>query len=260
MFTLYAICAAVGGTVLLCQFALTVMGLMGGEGDFDGGDVHGDFHGGDFHGGDVHGGGFDGADAHGAADVHIDDGSGALAADHGSDAGSFAEADGGQIHHHGGDAHVHGARGETGSQLGFLRILTFRTITAGIAFFGLAGLASGASGLDAFTTLGIAGAAGVAALLGVHELMKALASLRSEGNVCVANARGEIGRVYLRIPENNAGTGKVTVNLQNRTVELRAVTQDEALPTGTAVVVVDVIDDDTVQVARLHEGGSIHNG
>ena len=54
MDTLFLIAAVVGGTILVCQFALTLLGLghdSGGLGHHMGGDFHGDAHvGGDFHG------------------------------------------------------------------------------------------------------------------------------------------------------------------------------------------------------------------
>jgi membrane protein implicated in regulation of membrane protease activity len=61
MGTLFLIAAVVGGTILVCQFALTLLGLGhdgGGLGHHMGGDFHGDAHvGGDshvFHAGDTH--------------------------------------------------------------------------------------------------------------------------------------------------------------------------------------------------------------
>ncbi|MGH7576808.1 MAG: hypothetical protein ACREM1_16995, partial [Longimicrobiales bacterium] len=55
--------------------------------------------------------------------------------------------------------------------------------------------------------------------------------------------------VYLPVPPRRQGTGKVQFTLQGRTVELGAIA-DEAvvLPTGAAVVVVSVVNGDTVEV------------
>jgi hypothetical protein len=53
----------------------------------------------------------------------------------------------------------------------------------------------------------------------------------------------------LPIPGKKGGIGKVTLNLQNRTVEYQAVTADKELPTGSKVVVVAVVSSDTVEVA-----------
>jgi hypothetical protein len=59
---------------------------------------------------------------------------------------------------------------------------------------------------------------------------------------------GKAGAVYLRIPANRSGSGKITLNLQNRTMEYQAVTAGEAIPTGANIVVVGVVGPDTVEV------------
>ena len=55
------------------------------------------------------------------------------------------------------------------------------------------------------------------------------------------HAVGQTGTVYLRVPGKGAGPGKVTLNLQNRTVELEAFTAADELPTGTPIRVVAVL-------------------
>src|SRR4051812_22037129 len=90
METTYLVCAILGGTLITCQFLLSLLGLGGDH------DVGHDAGGHDFGGHDV-----------------------------GHDAGH----DG----HH--DGHEHGSNW-------FLGWLTFRTLTAGTAFFGLVGLAA----------------------------------------------------------------------------------------------------------------------
>jgi hypothetical protein len=54
--------------------------------------------------------------------------------------------------------------------------------------------------------------------------------------------------VYLRVPAAKAGTGKVHLMLQNRTVEYQAVTVGAELPTGAPIRVVGVVNSDTVEV------------
>src|SRR5690348_4420159 len=53
METVYTVCAVVGGTILVCQVLMSLLGL-GGEHDFGGHDVGHDFHVGDSHVGDTH--------------------------------------------------------------------------------------------------------------------------------------------------------------------------------------------------------------
>jgi len=256
MFTVYAVCAAVGGTVLVCQFVLTVLGLIGdghdvADGGHDVGDVGHDV-------GDV---GHDVAVAdHDLGDVAHDVGdAGADVADVAADAAHGGAADAhADIHHHGADWHAHqpSAPAHTHGPSAFFKILTFRTIVAGIAFFGLAGLAGSASSLAGYATLLVALGAGLGAVYLVHEMMRALAKLRSEGTVYIGRAVGAVGTVYLTVPGNKAGAGKVTVVLQDRTMEYQAMTEYEELPTGTEVVITGLLGPGTVEVELAPDAGS----
>ena len=50
--------------------------------------------------------------------------------------------------------------------------------------------------------------------------------------------KGATGTVYLSVPGNRAGAGKVHVTVLNRKLEYKAVTSEPTLPTGSQVVVV----------------------
>jgi len=134
----------------------------------------------------------------------------------------------------------------------FFGILTLRTVTSALAFFGLTGLAMNASDVPPIPALAAASGAGFAALYLVHWMMKSLSHLRAEGTVRVKDAVGSVGSVYVRIPGANAGPGKVQIMLQGRTVELTATTDDAAtLPTGARIVVTKVLGPDAVEVAAV---------
>jgi hypothetical protein len=133
----------------------------------------------------------------------------------------------------------------------FVSLLTFRAVVAAVAFFGIGGLAAMEAGLDQVDPLltgCVAVAAGIGALLLVASLMRTLGKLGADGTVRIHRALGQTGTVYLGIPANKSGAGKVTLNLQNRTVEYQAVTPQQELPTGTKVKVVGVVSSDTVEV------------
>lgn len=189
----FGVCAVVGGTVLLCQFVLTLVGF-----DTDG---------------DVDAGGHDTGGGH-----------------HDSGEGS---------HHHGSNW--------------IFGVLTFRTIVAALTFFGLAGLAGHSAGMSPPATYAIAIVAGLAAMYGVHWMMQGLYRLRSDGTAHIEGAIGKTGTVYLKVPGMKSGVGKVTINLQGRTMEYPAMTAHDDLPTGNRIVVVDVIDQDTVEVELATE-------
>jgi hypothetical protein len=186
METVYLVCAAVGATLLICQFLLGLLGF-GADHDTDGGH-------------DV---------AH--------------------------------------DAHHDG--GHDSGQTWFVGLLTFRTLAAGFTFFGLAGLAATSGGMQPAVALLVALAAGGGALYLVAFLMRALHGMKADGTIRLERAVGARGTVYLRIPGHKTGAGKVTLTLQNRTVEMQALTGQEELPTGAQVVVVAVVGPDTVEVS-----------
>lgn len=225
MNTLFVVCASLGGTILVLQFLMTLLGLGGHSMGFDH-DVGHDFGGDhDFGGGD-HDLGSDG---------------------HGGDTGA----------HDGADGHSHdGARPAAAAHHGsswLFGVISFRTVIAAMAFFGLAGLATQATGAPDVTTLSVALAAGFAAMYGVYAMMRAMNSLRAEGTIRIHRAVGQQGSVYLRVPPHNSGTGKIQINLQNRTMEYLASTSGEEIPTGATVVVTEVLGSDTVQVQAVGE-------
>jgi hypothetical protein len=195
METLFIICAIVGGTLLVCQFLLSLIGI--GHHDMDPGH--------DVGGGD--------ADGHDGADEH----------------------------HHGG-VHDHGTAWYVG-------VLSFRALTAAVTFFGLGGIASSGEGRSSFISLAVAISTGLAALFLVAFIMRSLHKLKAEGTIRFDRAVGATGTVYLTIPAKKGGTGKVTLVMQNRTIECQAITDGEELATGRKVVVVGVIGPGTVEVA-----------
>lgn len=124
-----------------------------------------------------------------------------------------------------------------------LGALSLRGLVAFATFFGLAGLGAQAGGLGNTLALAVALAAGLAAIFLVAQLMTALAKLQSSGNVDIRRAIGEHAHVYLRIPANGDGQGRVHVNVQGRRIEVRAIARGGEIPTGTDVVVRDVSPD-----------------
>jgi membrane protein implicated in regulation of membrane protease activity len=208
MTLLFTLCAALGGTILLLQFLLGLVGL-GGHADV-GGDVGHDFGGG-FHdgSGDFHSG-----------DVHTE----ALHDSHSTDSSDHYDTN------------------------WLFRMLSFRAVVAALAFFGLAGLAAESAEIALPITVLIAVAAGIAAMYGVYWMMRGMQSLQADGTVRIERAIGKVGTVYLRIPASESESGKIQINLQNRTMEYLAMTSGPEIPTGTEVEIVGVISPTTVAV------------
>jgi hypothetical protein len=61
--------------------------------------------------------------------------------------------------------------------------------------------------------------------------------------------------VHVKVPGGPNRPGKVLLTVQDRLLELPAVSLDGELPSGTEVIVVGVADGDTVEVVRTPDPG-----
>ena len=130
-------------------------------------------------------------------------------------------------------------------------MLSLRTIVAALAFFGLAGLAAQAAKCSDFTSLAIAACAGLGAMYAVYAMLCSMRSLQAEGTARIQRAVGRQATVYLHIPAQQKGAGKIQINLQNRTMEYLATTAGDAIPSGATVVVTKILGSDTVEVQSV---------
>lgn len=140
------------------------------------------------------------------------------------------------------------SKAETNSLSRLLAFLSLQTVVAFLAFFGLAGLSGQQAGLSIPGSTLIALLAGLCSMIVLTKIMGLYHQLERNGMVRIQRTVGCPGRVYLRIPGENSGCGKVTVKVQGRTVEFLARTRGTMLPTGHPVVVSNVVDHQTVEV------------
>ena len=120
-----------------------------------------------------------------------------------------------------------------------LRIFTVRGMVAFFAVGGWAGLS--ALSLSGSTAAAIITAfiAGTLALLLVAWFFKWAASLNENGTLQMESAVGKVGEVYITVPPEMSGTGKVNVIIQGRMTEAEAMTDsDRPLKYGEPVEVV----------------------
>jgi len=214
-------CSAIPMTVvMLLQLVLMIIGL-GPGGDSDGDVDDGGFDDGDFDDGSLDGGDFD-DDFHGlgVAEVH----------------------------------HDHIVK-ETGSNSNSIwRIFTIRGIVAFFALGGWAGLAALTSGVPVFWSIQIALFSGTAALMLASIAIRLALRMQDSGNINLRNALAQPAEVYITIPPSRTNTGKITMLLQERFVEIDAVTDSETeLRPKTKVEVVGLADKDCVVVRPAEE-------
>lgn len=137
-----------------------------------------------------------------------------------------------------------------------LRLFTLRGIVALFAVGGWLGVAMCDLGLSPLLAGVIAGIGGFSALLIAALVVKYALRLQENGNLSAKNAIAHTATVYIPIPAARGGAGKVTLNLQERFVEMDAVTDSDApLPTGTTVQVVRVTDTNELVVRPLVTNG-----
>lgn len=94
---------------------------------------------------------------------------------------------------------------------------------------------------------------GVVLVFLVMLLFKWLAGMQQSGNINIyQSAVGCQGKVYLTIPGERAGEGKVQITIDNSVREYTALTDSDTLKTGTPIKVVEVINDSTLLVEELN--------
>ena len=87
----------------------------------------------------------------------------------------------------------------------------------------------------------------------VMLLFKWLYSMQQTGNINVyKSAVGCTGTVYLTIPGERKGEGKVQITINNAVREYNALTEGDALATGTPITVIEVINPSTLLVEPLN--------
>jgi hypothetical protein len=144
---------------------------------------------------------------------------------------------------------LHGEAGTEGHGNLFFGVLSFKALSAFAGVFGLVGLIVW-DDLGQAARITSAAGAGIASMFVVAWTMRGLARLYASGTVNVRNAVGANGTVYLRIPGHGVGRGKITLEIQGRSMEFPAVTDGDTLETGMQVTVESVEGDDLLKVVR----------
>jgi len=114
-----------------------------------------------------------------------------------------------------------------------INLFSIKSITAFIMFFGWAGFFWGNKG---YLGLIIAIACGFTMMVLTSLVIYLLLKMQASGNINSADLIGRVGSVYLRIPAGRAGSGKITVKLDQCSRETKAMA-DEEIQHGAAVIV-----------------------
>lgn len=94
---------------------------------------------------------------------------------------------------------------------------------------------------------------GVALVMLVMYLFKWLSGMQQSGNIDLyKSAVGCQGTVYLTVPAERSGEGKVQITIQSTIREYNALTDGDSIKTGTPIKVVEVINPSTLLVEELN--------
>jgi hypothetical protein len=153
---------------------------------------------------------------------------------------TFDHADG-DIQHDGVDDHA------------YFPIFTIRNLVIFLMMFGWTGIAMVRqfhAGIP--LSLAVSFIAGLALMFLVAFMFFGISKLTSSGTVVIDTAIiGSEAKVYLKIPANKGGQGKITAQVKGTIKEIPAITEGPELPTGALVKIVDLKNDGSVVVNKL---------
>jgi membrane protein implicated in regulation of membrane protease activity len=127
------------------------------------------------------------------------------------------------------------------SSIGTLKLFTFQGILAFLASFSWVTILCVSGGVNTFFASAIGLAIGVLMMFAVAKLIQLLMKLSDDGTVDFENAVGVRATVYIPIPGDLTGEGKVVAQFQGAERECDAITaQKDTIPTGADVIVTSV--------------------
>ena len=151
---------------------------------------------------------------------------------------------------HGGGFDISGH--DAGGFFGHFTFFSVRNLIYFLMMFGWTGLASSKSGAPAWLTILIAMVSGLFTTIIIGWIFYTFSRLTESGTVRIGSAVGQVGTVYITIPEKRSGTGVIQIVMQGVTQELNAMTDGEELPVTKSVQVSEIISGNIALVSRMN--------
>jgi hypothetical protein len=119
---------------------------------------------------------------------------------------------------------------------------TYKNLLGFFTLFGWTGLGFLQMGFGIFIALFFSILAGLSMMALMATLFYYINKLHQSGTMVIEHAVGETGEVYLRVPPNRQGHGKIQLQVQGSFREMDAITDDEEeLPTGSIAQVLEIV-------------------
>jgi membrane protein implicated in regulation of membrane protease activity len=125
---------------------------------------------------------------------------------------------------------------------------SLRSLVAFLTFFGWTGVYLLSLGHGVWLAVMLSLLSGMTAMFVVAYMIFKFAQMEKSGTVNVYNTLNHTGEVYLSIPQQLAGKGKVHIIVDGSLHEFDAETRGRAIPTGSPVRVVEVLEDEVLLV------------
>jgi hypothetical protein len=131
--------------------------------------------------------------------------------------------------------------------IGF-QFLSIKNLIGFFSIMGWTGIAMLAGGKSLGVTVIVSALAGIFMMVIMAAMVYYLGKLSEQNVLNLNNAKGKIGTVYLRIPAQRKGMGKVQINVQGFQT-LNAMTDETSeIKTGAIVEVIDAINNEVLLV------------
>lgn len=140
--------------------------------------------------------------------------------------------------------------GDTMSAGGAMSLFSLRSLVNFFLGFGLAGVTFIGIISQVWLVYVVATAVGLCFAFLYIFLSKKLLKLERNGAMKINECVGHEGNVYLRIPAEHSGKGKVQLSINGSIHELDAITEGPELKSGTHVEVVSVNGNELIVVAK----------
>ena len=127
-------------------------------------------------------------------------------------------------------------------------IFSIKGLISFFMFFGWGGIAALSAGLRTPQVLMVAFLIGFLAMVAVAYVFSKLLGLQESGTVNISGAVGEKAEVYLTIPGDKGGLGKIHLKVGGKVMEFDAVTTGYTLSYGTEVIVTNIDSENVMLV------------
>ena len=132
-----------------------------------------------------------------------------------------------------------------------MNIFTMKNLVNFIMGFGWAGVCLKDSISNNILLIAVSVLVGMAFVAMFVFIYAKTRKLEKNGAFNIKDCQDRTAQVYIRIPAGGEGKGKVQISLNGSVQELDAITDEDAIPSGTTVKIIEVIEGDILKVENI---------